>query len=139
MLIGGRWFLPEHELRWQFVAAPGPGGQKVNKTASSVRLVFPLRSSTVLEPELKARLLARLSRQLTAEGELLVVVHESRSQWYNRQLALAKLAEILERALVERKVRRPTRPTAGSIRRRLADKAHHARLKRERGSGIGEE
>lgn len=132
MLIDGRIFIPDFELEWQFVQSPGPGGQNVNKVATSARLTFRLADSVSLPPEIKARLLERLGSRLNATGELVVVCHESRSQSQNRREAGRKLAELISGALVVRRKRRPTRPTAGSVRRRLAEKSRRSELKRAR-------
>ena len=70
MLIDGRIFIPDFELEWQFVQSPGPGGQNVNKVATSARLTFRLADSVSLPPEIKARLLERLGSRLNAAGEL---------------------------------------------------------------------
>ena len=111
MLIDGRIFIPDFELEWQFVQSPGPGGQNVNKVATSARLTFRLADSVSLPPEIKARLLERLGSRLNAAGELVVVCHESRSQSQNRREAGRKLAELISGALVVRRKRRRQRPS----------------------------
>ena len=124
MLIDGRIFIPDFELEWQFVQSPGPGGQNVNKVATSARLTFRLADSVSLPPEIKVRLLERLGSRLNAAGELVVVCHESRSQSQNRREAGRKLAELISGALVVRRKRRPpvraeARPFRASFRRRI--------------------
>ncbi len=132
MLIRGKYFVPESEFSWQFIQSPGPGGQNVNKVATTARLTFSLAATCRFDAEVKARLLEKLAGKLNDAGELVVVSRASRSQSANRREAVRKLEELLTSALVEPKKRRPTRPTAASVRRRLAAKAHRAGIKRER-------
>ncbi len=132
MLLAGRYFIPESEFEWEFVQSAGPGGQNVNKVATAVRLRFPLEKSVFLPPEIRARLLAALSARLV-DGCAVVTAREERAQGLNRRRALEKLAALLEGALFVPKSRKATRPTAGSVRRRLASKERRSTLKRDRG------
>ncbi len=132
MLVAGRYFIPESEFDWQFVQSPGPGGQNVNKVATAVRLGFNLRRTAALPLEIRDRFLAKLGDRLNEEGQLAVLSHTSRSQSFNRADALRKLQSILEEALKEPKKRRATRPTRGSIERRLQLKSRNAAVKTDR-------
>ena len=132
MLIDGKLFIPDFELEWQFVQSSGPGGQNVNKVATSVRLTFRLADSVSLPPEIKARLLERLGSRLNAAGELVTVCHESRSQGQNRREAERKLAELISQALVVRKKRRPTRPNTEGRPPGLVEKSHLSEFKHPR-------
>ena len=132
MLIDGRWFIPDHEFEWRFVQSSGPGGQNVNKVATAVRLSFDVAGSSCLPPEIRERLLARLAGRLTADGRLTVAAGNCRTQLLNWREALAKLEALLTECLQVRKIRRPTRPTGGSIRRRLAAKRYRSEIKAER-------
>ena len=132
MLLAGRYFIPENELVWEFVASSGPGGQNVNKVATAVRLRLPIADSVHFPPEIRERLLARLAGRLNAAGELAVTAQEFRTQLLNRREAVAKLARLIEAALTVPKVRRPTRPTFGSVKRRLKAKKHQSALKQNR-------
>jgi ribosome-associated protein len=131
--VSGSLVLPERELHWRFSRASGPGGQGVNTTDSRVELSFDLaRSPSVPEP-LRARAVQRLAGRLV-DGVLTVVAAEHRSQLRNRAAARDRLAAALRAATApEPPARRPTRPTAGSRRRRLEAKTRRSRLKRLRG------
>ena len=124
------------ELRWRFSRASGPGGQNVNKTDARVELLFPLATTTALPPLLKGRALQRLASRLV-EGQLVLVAEEHRSQWRNRQAALERLLALLRQAIVPPPPpRRATRPSRGSVERRLAAKRQRSTRKAQRGGGI---
>jgi ribosome-associated protein len=110
----------------------------VNTTDSRVELVFDLAATQALPPLLKERALARLGPRLVA-GELVVVASEHRSQWRNRQAARRRLQALLEEALrPPPPPRRPTRPSRGSVERRLEAKRRRASIKSQRGERLGE-
>ena len=125
--------LPGRELHWRFSRASGPGGQGVNTTDSRVELLFDLvRSSSVPEP-LKERAVRRLGGRLVV-GVLTVVASEFRSQLRNREAARERLAATLRDAMrPDPPQRRPTRPSRGSVRRRLDAKTRRGAVKRLRG------
>jgi ribosome-associated protein len=124
--------IPAAELRWRFSRSSGPGGQSVNTTDSRVELVFDLAASTALPPPLKARALRRLEGRLL-EGCLVIAASEQRSQWLNRLAAQRRLQELLQAALrPPPPPRRPTRPTRGSVERRLAAKKQRSAIKGQR-------
>ena len=125
--------LPGRELHWRFSRSSGPGGQGVNTTDSRVELSFDLaRSPSVPEP-LRERALRRLGGRLV-DGVLTVVAAEHRSQLRNREAARERLAAALRDAMrPDPPPRRPTRPTGGSVRRRLDAKTRRGAIKRLRG------
>jgi len=124
---------PENELSWRFSRSSGPGGQGVNTTDSRVELSFDVARSPTLPTHLRARALARLHRRLV-DGVLTVVATEHRSQLRNREAARERLDALLAGALApDPAPRRPTRPTAGSRRRRLDAKTRRGAIKRLRG------
>ena len=124
---------PENELSWRFSRSSGPGGQGVNTTDSRVELSFDVARSPTLPTHLRARVLARLHRRLV-DGVLTVVATEHRSQLRNRDAARERLHALLAAALApDPAPRRPTRPTAGSRRRRLDAKTRRGAIKRLRG------
>jgi len=124
---------PESELTWRFSRSSGPGGQGVNTTDSRVELSFDVARSPTLPTHLRARALARLHRRLV-DGVLTVVATEHRSQLRNREAARERLDALLAGALApDPAPRRPTRPTAGSRRRRLDAKTRRGAIKRLRG------
>ncbi len=104
----------------------GPGGQHANVTASRVEAVFDVASSTALTEEHKQRLMARLGPRVVA------VAQDGRGQTRNRELALERLRRRLAGGLAQRRPRQATRPTKGSVQRRLAAKRRQSERKRDR-------
>lgn len=124
--------IPASELRWRFSRSSGPGGQHVNTSDSRVELLWSVADSAVLSDDQRMQLLARLARRLV-DGVVTVTASEQRSQLRNREVALAKLAELVADGLApEAAPRRATRPTRGSNRRRLAAKGQRSATKRNR-------
>ncbi len=131
--------IPHHEVWFEFSHASGPGGQKVNKTASAATLCFHLASSGVLSNDEKTLAGRRLANRINADGVLRISSEEERSQSANRRRSGEKLCELLQAALFRPKVRRAMKPSRSSIERRLADKRRHAARKAERGTGVFDE
>ena len=114
LYINDRLVIPAAELQWRFSRASGPGGQGVNTTDSRVELVLDLEACLVLGPFRRERLKQRLATRLV-EGCLRVVVAEERSQWQNRQVAMARLADLLREGLKPPPPpRKATRPGRGA-------------------------
>ena len=124
--------VPDSELSLSFVRSSGPGGQNVNKVATAVQLRFDLARSTALAEPVKTRLRALAGRRLTADGAILIVARNHRTQDQNRREALQRLTELIARALVAPKVRRPTKPTRASRERRLEHKTRRQQAKQMR-------
>jgi len=122
--------IPGRELSLSFVRASGPGGQNVNKVASKAVLRFQVRDSPSLTATQRERALARLASRLTREGELILSCAAERHQARNREALLARFATVMRAALRVPRTRRPTRPSAGAVERRL--RAKHARGERKR-------
>ena len=126
--------IPERELTWRFSRSSGPGGQSVNTADSRVELSLDVARTSALGPIQRARALDRLSRRLV-DGVLTVRAYDHRSQLRNREAALERMAKILAGALAPPPPRRrPTRPSRGSVERRLADKKRRSRTKQLRKS-----
>ena len=120
--------IDEREIEWSAIRAQGPGGQNVNKVANAALLRFDVRASSLPEA-CKAALLARHDRRLTADGVLVIRAEEFRSLEQNRVAALARLGELVVAAATPRRKRRATRPTRGSVQRRLDTKTRRSRTK----------
>ncbi len=125
--------LPAGDLHFRFIRASGPGGQNVNKVATAAQLRFDLAGSGALPPAVKARLRALAGQRLTVDGAIVITARSHRTQEANRREALARLAALIAAAEVEPKLRRATRPTAGSRQRRLESKTQRKRVKQLRG------
>lgn len=126
--------IPDSELEERFVRSSGPGGQNVNKVATAVELRFNVRASTTLPDEVRDRLLARRDRRMTAEGILVIQAQRFRTQERNRDDARQRLHALIEVCRDAPKKRVATRPTRGSVERRLGSKRERAQIKRERTS-----
>jgi ribosome-associated protein len=124
--------IPERELSWRFSRSSGPGGQSVNTTDSRVELSFDVANTSALTPALRQRAMDRLADRLV-DGVLTVVASEHRSQLRNREAAEERLAETLRTAIAPpKRRRRPTKPTKGSVERRLGAKRRRSDVKESR-------
>lgn len=124
--------IPEGELHWTAVRASGPGGQNVNKVSSKVELCFDLASTRALDDRTKERLVALAGTRVDSAGTLHIVVQETRDQRRNLELARDRLAELVRRALIKPRVRKPTKPSRSARERRLADKRRRSSTKQTR-------
>ncbi len=126
--------IPVTELRFRTSRSGGPGGQNVNKLETRVELLFDVRNSPSLPEDQRAVLLRGLASRLDDAGVLRIVSQQSRSQWRNKELAVAKLVETLRITLKPKKKRFRTKPTGASTEKRLTEKKRRSEIKRVRRS-----
>jgi len=132
LVIAPDLVIPDEEFEWKAIRSSGPGGQNVNKVASAVQLRFDVRRSPSLPEAVRERLERLCGSRLTRDGVLVITAQRFRTQERNREDAVARLVELVQRAAVAPVPRRPTRPTLGSRQRRLEAKGQRAAVKRLR-------
>jgi ribosome-associated protein len=124
--------LDENEVEVSAIRASGSGGQKVNKVSAAIHLRFDIEASS-LPDYYKEKLLDLKDKRITKEGIVVIKSQQHRSQEQNRDEALERLVELIKSVTVVQKKRVPTKPTKGSVGRRLDSKKKQSNKKKLRG------
>ena len=132
LIITPRLVIPSSELKWRFSRSSGPGGQKVNKTDSRVEIIFNIEESKVLNDYQKIIIMKNLKNKLVNKA-ICIAVQDQRNQLLNRKLAIVRISSLIRNSLKNTsKVRKATKPSKASQKRRLDSKKKRGELKKNR-------
>lgn len=132
LVVDALHVIPRRELTSRASRAGGAGGQHVNTSSTRVEVLWNPSTSRALNNDERARVLEKLAARLDADGRVRIVASDTRSQKQNRELAEARLAELVRRSLVVQRKRKATRPTRASTERRLETKRRESEKKKGR-------
>jgi ribosome-associated protein len=131
--------VPADALRVQYARSSGPGGQNVNKLNTRAELWIDLNAITGLSDGAIQRLRRLAGKRLTRSDQIHLVAQTERSQERNREAVLGRLTQMIEEAMIEPKIRRPTKPSRAAKRRRLEQKRRRGDVKSRRSGRVSEE
>ncbi len=132
MRVTERLQIPESEFDFKYVRSSGPGGQNVNKVATQAQLRWDVVNSPSLPDDIRERFLKRWSNRIVGDGELLICSQRYRQQKRNVDDCLERLRVMLLEVALPPRRRKPTRPTRGSVERRLQEKRARSQKKQRR-------
>ena len=133
--IGRNVVVPESATEIRAVRSSGPGGQNVNKVSSKIEMRVDLGRIEGLPEDARERLLSAVRTRLDADGRLMLESQQHRDQPQNLEDCRARLEALIRTALVRPKKRRPTKPTRGSVERRITEKKRVGQKKQDRRGG----
>ncbi|ARD20926.1 MULTISPECIES: alternative ribosome rescue aminoacyl-tRNA hydrolase ArfB [Shewanella] len=126
--ITNRVSIEDNEIEWQFIRSSGAGGQHINKVSTAAQIIFDIRQSSL--PEFyQQKLLAKADHRITKSGKIIIKCQQSRSQDFNRQLALEQFIELVKSVGIVQKARIATKATKASQRRRVDAKKQRGATK----------
>lgn len=120
------------ELDFTASKSGGPGGQNVNKVNSKVTLRFDVQKSELLTEEEKEKISEKLANRISTDGVLIITAQSKRTQLQNKEAAIEKFNHLIGKAFARKKIRRATKPTKSSVKKRLDDKKKHSEKKKMR-------
>lgn len=124
--------IPAHEYQISFSRSSGAGGQNINKTNTKATLHWNALLTTSLPIEVQQRFLKKYANRLNSEGEIIIISQEHRTQHLNIAAVIKKLHEMIDSVTEPPKIRRATKPTKSSVKKRLSEKKIHSDKKKSR-------
>jgi ribosome-associated protein len=129
LVITPRISIPLAELDFSFARSGGPGGQNVNKVSSKAILHFDIARSPSIPDDVRQRAIAQFASRINSEGKLVISCESSASQHKNREECIARLKQLLLQAATPPKIRKKSKPSRTSVRKRLEEKSRHSSKK----------